>query len=129
LSAAEFTRQAAEVLGQVISKLTVIAVVFGVALTACSDAAAPSDFRVGATRTEVLSSHGDPERRQTLRKVDKSVLGPIEDFWPRVPDGSTVEIWAYPVEGGTIELYFVDDSEHVKGKGFAPSGAVFEGRP
>lgn len=116
-------------LSQVISRLIVVAVVFGLALTACSDAAAPGDFRVGATRAEVLASHGDPERRQTLRKVDESVLGPIEDFWPSVPDGNTVEIWAYPVEGGTIELYFVDDSEHVKGKGFAPSGAVFEGSP
>ena len=40
--------------------------------------------------------------------------------------GSTVEIWAYRVQGGTVELYFVDGSAGVQGMGFAPVGAVFE---
>lgn len=39
---------------------------------------------------------------------------------------SQVEIWAYEVEGGTVELYFIDASERVQGGGFAPHGAVFE---
>jgi len=40
--------------------------------------------------------------------------------------GSSVEIWAYRVQGGSVELYFVDESARVQGVGFAPLGAVFE---
>ena len=40
--------------------------------------------------------------------------------------GSSVEVWVYRVEGGSVELYFIDASERVQGTGFAPEGAVFE---
>jgi hypothetical protein len=77
----------------------------------------------------MLASHGDPQRTQTLRKTGEGIFGLIEDFWSSVPANSSVEICVYPVEGGTIELYFVDDSERVQGMGFAPSGAAFEAGP
>jgi hypothetical protein len=93
---------------------------------ACSNTPQPSDFRVGATRDEVLESFGAPSRKQSFVKRDDAIWGPIEDFWPRVPPGSTVEVWAYRVQGGTLELYFIDESERVQGTGFAPEGAVFE---
>ena len=40
---------------------------------------------------------------------------------------SRVTIWSYPVEGGAVELYFVDDSDNVEGIGFFAEGAVYEG--
>ena len=97
------------------------------AVLACSNTPSASDFRVGATREEVLESFGAPSRQQSLRKTSEAIWGPIEDFWSRVPLNSTVEMWAYRVEGGTVELYFIDQSEWVQGTGFAPEGAVFEG--
>lgn len=81
---------------------------------------------MGATRQEILASFGPPAREQSLTKTGEAIWGPIEEFWSQVPLNSTIEIWAYAVEGGTLELYFIDASERVQGKGFAPHGAVFE---
>lgn len=92
---------------------------------ACSNAPSPGDFRVGATREQVLNSFGAPSRQQAFTKKDEAIWGPIEDFWFRVPLNSTVEVWTYRVEGGSIELYFVDESERVLGMGFAPDGVDF----
>ena len=94
---------------------------------ACSNAPRPGDFRIGATRAEILESFGPPARKQTFLKTGEAIWGPIEDFWSRVPLNSTVELWAYRVEGGTVELYFIDHSGQLEGTGFAPEGAVFEG--
>jgi hypothetical protein len=93
---------------------------------ACSNTPSPSDFHVSATREEVLESFGTPSREQSFFKTGEAIWGSIEDFWPQVPLNSTVEVWAYRAQGGTFELYFVDDSEQVQGIGFAPEGAVFE---
>jgi hypothetical protein len=105
-----------------------VAVALGVCL-ACSGLPNAGEFQVGASRSELLKQHGAPIRQQTLVKRDNAIWGPIEDFWQQVPVGSSVEIWAYPAEGGTVELYFVDGSDHVQGTGLAPQGAVFEGGP
>ena len=92
---------------------------------ACSNSPRPGDFKVGATRQQVLESFGAPSLRQTYSKQDDAIWGPSEDFWARVPLNSSVEVWSYQVEGGTLELYFVNESERVKGKGFAPEGVVY----
>jgi hypothetical protein len=84
------------------------------------------DFLVDASREEVTDSFGPPSRKQSFFKTGEAIWGPIETFWSQVPIGSTVEIWAYRVQGGTVELYFVDQSARVQGMGFAPIGAVFE---
>lgn len=94
---------------------------------ACSNTPSPGDFGIGATRAEILESFGPPARQQTFVKQGEAIWGPIEDFWSRVPLNSTVEVWAYRAEGGTVELYFIDKSDQVQGTGFAPEGAVFEG--
>lgn len=91
----------------------------------CSNYPGPGDFNVGATRQEVLESFGAPSSRQTFTKQDGAIWGPIEDFWMQVPLKSTVEVWSYEVKGGVVELYFVDESERVQGKGFAPEGVDY----
>jgi hypothetical protein len=96
------------------------------AVLACSGTPSATDFHVGATRDEILGSFGPPARKESLRKTGDAIWGPIETFWSRVPAGDRVEIWAYPVKGGTVELYFLEGSERVQGTGFAPEGAVFE---
>jgi hypothetical protein len=88
---------------------------------------APSEFRIGATRAEILEAFGPPFREQTFYKTGDAIWGSIEEFWPQVSAGSTVEVWSYLVQAGTLELYFIDSSPHVQGKGLAPTGAVFEG--
>ena len=100
-----------------------------IAIAACSpriDQPEASAFRVGAARSEILTTFGKPAREASYLKSDDSIWGAIEEFWSRVPLGSTVEVWSYPVRGGTIELYFIDGSNEIQGIGFAPTGAIYE---
>lgn len=93
-------------------------------------------FEVGMDRSVILERFGPPEREQVMFKQSAAIWGPIEDFWPQVPDGAKVEIWSYRsrarlVEGsddttpGSSELYFVEGSPTVQGVGFAPDGVVY----
>lgn len=91
----------------------------------CSGKSCPTE-RDPHRRDRRSTLFGEPLRRQAFDKRGGDVLGPIEAFWPAVPAGSTVEVWVYRVEGGAVELYFVDGSARVQGRGFAPEGAVFE---
>ncbi len=98
----------------------------------CAGCSAPprSDaFEIGMSRDEVVARFGEPRQRASLRKTEEPIWGAIETFWTTVPAGSLIEIWHYPVQDGTIELYFVDRSDTVRGMGFAPEGAVFEATP
>ncbi len=98
-----------------------------------------AEFRIGMHRSELLARFGPPDSRQTLLKTSAPIWGPIEDFWPRVPDGARVEIWSYASTGstgagsdparGSTELYFVDDSDVVDGIGFALEGVEYEAGP
>jgi len=92
---------------------------------ACRSLPERSDFRVGMSRDSVVSTFGEPDQRQSMVKQEEPIWGAIEEFWGSVAIGSKVDIWSYKVEGGTMELYFVDDSSRVTGTGFAPEGAVF----
>ncbi len=70
-----------------------------------------------------------PGTTRAITKTGDAIWGPIENFWPRVARGSVVEVWAYRVEGGTVELYFVDGSQEVRGTDFATEVALFESEP
>ena len=109
------------------------------ALIACGPRAPNhSEFAIGMSRSEILDKFGEPQQTQTLTKTSEPIWGPIEDYWSQVPMGATVEIWAYESrmitreKGGTseqrgqTELYFVNDSNEVRGIGFQLEGAVYE---
>ena len=115
----------------------VISLVF---LAAC-DPSVPnhSNFTVGMARDKILSEFGEPQGKQMLTKSTEHIWGPIEEFWPRVPYGASVEIWSYDSlwisnskgnaydHAGQTQLYFVNDSKQVNGIGFHTKGAVYEG--
>lgn len=109
-------------------------------VTACADTAPlHSDFQVGANRGEIISRFGTPTRIQSLTKQRQTIWGPIEEVWDLIPQGGSVEIWAYRsrmhMEGaddpyihtGETELYFIDASQTVNATGFLMDGAVYEG--
>jgi len=113
-----------------------------VLLVSCEDEMPVSmhaDFNVGAARDEITSRFGKPSRTQTFIKQGQPIWGAIESYWEQIPDGSTIEIWAYPstieyqnsdnthVQEGETELYFLEDSKTVSEKGFHIAGAVYEG--
>ena len=88
-----------------------------------------ADFQVGSTRAGVRERFGEPTRIQSFTKSEAHIWGPIEEFWSEVPMGGEVEIWSYPVRGGSAELYFIDDGDRLDGIGFAAKGAVYETGP
>lgn len=97
-----------------------------------------SEFHIGISREEITSRYGVPTRIQTFTKQGQAIWGPIEDYWDQVPQGSTIEIWAYRskinlegadesyAETGETELYFVNSSNTVNAIGFHLDGAVYE---
>lgn len=106
-------------------------------LLGCENLPAHESFEVGMSRPYILDRFGEPDRKSELLKKDDRIWGAIETFWPRVPNGSAVEIWHYRSTAewqansgqrthGTTEIYFVDQSEVISGLGFAPEGVVYE---
>lgn len=95
------------------------------------------DFLIGMTRAEILDKFGEPTQTQTLIKTGEPIWGPIEEYWPQVPAGATVEIWSYDSridmtdngktfqQAGQTQLYFVNESSDVTGIGFHIKGAVY----
>ena len=108
-------------------------------LVACNPRAGlprSSAFEIGMTRAEVVARFGEPDDKRVLVRADHDVWGPIEGFWPGLPIGAEVEIWYYrsrapsdqvapELQYGTTELYFVDGSGTVRGRGFAPDNVNY----
>ena len=84
-----------------------------------------ADFQVGMSRQVVQARFGAPEHSQSMIKHAEPIWGPIETFWSTLDSGASVELWSYLVEGGAVELYFVDGDSLVTGMGFAPEGVVY----
>ena len=75
----------------------------------------------GTTRTACINTDDHQDRRCDLES-DREFLA----------TGCTRQCSrgrVYRVEGGTVELYFVDGSQEVRGTGFASEGALFESEP
>ena len=99
-----------------------------------------SDFNIGTARDEITAQFGEPTRTQIFTKQGQPIWGAIEGYWDEVPEGSTIEVWAYPstieyqdadeihVQEGETELYFLDNSKTVSAKGFHIAGADYEVR-
>jgi hypothetical protein len=90
-----------------------------------------SEFKIGASKVNIRREFGNPNRTQSLYKRGDGIWGEIETFWGTVPLGSTVEVWFYrsenlPMGAGHTELYFIDNSKKVNGRGFSPKGVVYE---
>lgn len=90
-----------------------------------------SEFLIGASRAEIQQEFRSPDQIHTFHKTGDGIWGAIESFWITVPPGSSVEVWSYHSQNPTLgnghpELYFVDGSEKVNGKGFTPDGVVYE---
>jgi hypothetical protein len=123
------------VMKQVSSLISFLLPIVLLGSVAACDGRTHADFELGMARSEVLSRFGQPEDQQILFKSSNAIFGPIEDFWPRVPEGAKVEIWSYKSTqsnsgalggiSGSTELYFVNGSNTVDGIGFAVKGAVY----
>ena len=76
------------------SRITLL--LFAATLASCgADVPRHEEFVVGMGRTDITAQFGEPDRTQKLTKSDDNIWGPIEEFWPKVPIGATVELWAF----------------------------------
>ncbi len=108
-------------------KASLHAVILGgcLAACACSQSATQADFSVGMSRQNLRGRFGQPIHVQALTKTDTHLFGAVEDLWSRLQTGERVEIWQYRVEGGVVELYFVNGSDSVSELAFVAEGTVF----
>ena len=95
------------------------------ALSACAHRPVARDFSAGTVKSRLLESYGEPLSVRSLVKDHTPIFGPIESFWDSLHEGDHVEIWSYPVVGGAVELYFVNDSDVAAGVGFDDQEAVY----
>ena len=99
--------------------------VLTVTIASCVSLPSAVDFEIGVSKSELLAEYGSPSTIRHIVKERGAVFGPIETFWSGLSDGDRVEIWSYGVEGGSVELYFLNETNRVDGTGFAAEGAVY----
>ena len=105
--------------------LLVLIFLLMVAPSGCAALPEPSSFRAGMTKQNLIAQFGEPIRRQTLVKNMEPIWGPIEEIWFQLAMGTEVELWAYRVKGGTVELYFLNGSDVTQAGAFSPEGVVY----
>ena len=107
--------------------LTLPLILQGCGNTEDDDRPNANDFRIKSwSQTQVRAGFGEPKLTQSFTKTGNPVWGEIQNVWHKVPQGATVDIWVYEVQGGgNIELYFIRPSSLVWEVGFAPEGTVY----
>jgi len=82
--------------------------------------------QVGQTKQEIRTVLGEPQEKNINIRVERSIWGPEEEFWHKIPLNSEFEVWKYRNEEGNLNLYFIDDDDKLDYKGFSPNGVVYE---
>ena len=105
--------------------ITISILLLAVLPSACTSLPVSDDFEIGMTKAAFRERFGEPAETQSLVKRTEFVFGPVETFWSSMNMGDTVEIWSYRSSGGHVELYFLNGSDAVSGKGFNDENAVY----
>lgn len=107
--------------------ILLIGVILAAGLVACSVSREPIHLRieVGQTKQEIIDAVGEPDSKENIFKNVEYIFGPEEEFWDKIPMGAELEVWGYDDEGGHLNLYFVDGSDRLDYKAFAPEGVVY----
>lgn len=95
----------------------------------CSGVPQHEQIATGQSMREIRSLLGEPDSIDTSIKIDQPIWGPEESFWDVIPAGTSLERWRYDLRDGTLNLYFVDGSDTLGYKAFAPKGVVYESAP
>lgn len=83
-------------------------------------------IKIGQTKNQIKEIFGEPYEINLITKNQEHIWGPQEDFWHQIPKGSKIVIWQYNERDGYILLYFIDGSNHLSYKVFAPKGVTYE---
>lgn len=82
--------------------------------------------RIGQDKREIVKALGEPAEKIRTEKSSEYIWGPEEEFWADIPMGAKLEVWRYGTKNGQLNLYFINDSDHLSFKAFAPAGVVYE---
>ncbi len=83
-------------------------------------------IEAGQPKQTILKILGNPYKMQNTVKHDEYIWGREEAFWDKIPMGVQLEVWSYNFPDGYLNLYFVNGSEELNYKAFAPKGVVYE---
>jgi hypothetical protein len=92
----------------------------------CSNGPPSDSVLVGQSKDDVRKILGDPQAIETSIKRNEVIWGPEEEFWDDIPEGSELETWSYELRDGNLNLYFINGSDKLGHKAFAPRGVVYE---
>ena len=81
---------------------------------------------VGQTKEQITQQLGRPYQMEKLKKLSHYIWGPEEEFWDKIPEGMMLEVWRYISPEGRLNLYFMDGSDKLAYKAFAPKGRIYE---
>lgn len=82
--------------------------------------------RAGQTKQAIKNILGEPYEIKITKKIAGPIWGPEEEFWDKIPNGSTLEVWRFRSNAGNLNLYFIGNKNHLAYKAFAPQGVVYE---
>ena len=81
---------------------------------------------VGQSKDAIRGILGEPDETTTHTKQNEHIWGPEEAFWDEIAMGAELEVWTYRLDDGQLNLYFVDGSDELSFRAFAPTGVVYE---
>ena len=108
-----------------ISDIFPVLVIFFTLLAGCQSPPDTAEFSAGMRKDTLVTQFGEPLQRQELVKTKTHIWGAIEELWYQLPDGTLIEVWIYKVQGGTVELYFLNKEDVVYSTEFSPEGVVY----
>jgi hypothetical protein len=82
--------------------------------------------KIGQEKNEIKKILGTPIDIKQTAKSSEQIWGPEEEFWSEIPMKAKLEVWRYKSENGQLNLYFVNGSNKLSFKAFAPVGVVYE---
>ena len=82
--------------------------------------------KTGQSKEQIRNAIGNPGEVTVVIKSQEYIWGPEESFWSKIPIGAKFEVWRYQSEAGQLNLYFLNNSDNLSYKAFAPTGVVYE---
>ena len=79
----------------------------------------------GQSKRTIINLLGEPLTKMITVKQNKFIWGPEEEFWDNIPMKTRLEVWKYEFSDGNLNLYFLNEGEHLDYKAFAPKGVVY----
>lgn len=82
-------------------------------------------IKQGQSKQTIIELLGEPFDKRITIKRNKYIWGPEEEFWDDIPMETRLEVWKYEFSDGHLNLYFINEGEHLNYKAFAHKGVIY----